>query len=364
MYRIGFVLGAVCLAVLAAACASHGRTPENAIPLSSIQADLRLVGTETTWVAHGPGYELAVRAKPAIALVQPELNAEFAMLARVFPSDTGSRLTIAVRQAQPEGQPFVLAAPVPATARGPVVEVVLPDPKARRGAPAPGVSIDRNPTAPVTRAWLSAHASRITQTPAHFAQGRGEVEDPRVPAWAQDAIPALVEDSIVPRLAPRLAAHLESLIPLATFFTIPRLPDIGPLNARAGAEGRGGGSAPAGGRGGGGSMGGGGGGGGRGGRGGRGGGGGGGGNAGGRSGGGARTAPALQGGALFAAQAALLGHFLANRHGYDFVGALIDAQLANKPIDDVLTDRHITTLASMDMDWQQWLSEMARRGDR
>jgi hypothetical protein len=178
-------------ALVSAGCASRGRySPENdPVALAAVRAELRLVGSETTWVTRGHGYELIGRSKADLVALQSPLDREAAMIQRVFPADTIAPLVVTVRRAVAAGQPFVSAAPYPTTVHGPVVEVVLPDPKAKRdpekGSPAAALGIgllaERTPTLPVVRAWLSAHASAAMGVPARSAEATGEFEDPRIP---------------------------------------------------------------------------------------------------------------------------------------------------------------------------------------
>ena len=126
------------------------------------------------------------------------------------------------------------AAPIPTTTRGAVVEVVLADPTVARKeqdkrparANGMGTLAERTPTLPVVRAWLSAHATAVTHTPARITQASGEVEDPRVPAWAEEMIPSLAADSIIDKFTVTLATHSESLIPLAKYFTMDRPAEV------------------------------------------------------------------------------------------------------------------------------------------
>ncbi|MDB4876368.1 MAG: hypothetical protein JWM41_2814 [Gemmatimonadetes bacterium] len=368
-------LGAGAVALLSAACTSH--TPRSLgtdpVALAAVRADVRLVDGQTTWVAHGTGYELVGRSKADIAALQSQLDREAAVVRRVFPADSLARVVIKVRRASAEGQPFVAAAPIPTTTRGAVVEVVLANPKAKKDkekdkAPAnaggQGLLAERTPTLPVMRAWLSAHATSVTHTPARITQASGEVEDARVPAWAEEMIPSLAVDSVVDRFTVALATHSEDLIPLTRYFTMERPADVVPAVAQRG--GNGGGNGGNGGGGGGSSGGMGGMGGGRGGRGGggRGGGGGGmGGRGGGMGGGGSRSqgdkpAAPLQGGALFDMQSVVFGQYLAHE-SYDLIGALVDAQLAGKSVDDVFTARNSMSLTQMDVEWHRWLSDRA-----
>ena len=375
---------AALLLPIAAACASHRAPagPDDSALLSQLQATPRVVQGESTWVARGAGYELVGRTKRDLVMVQPQLDRAAILMRRLFPTESLAPVVVAVRHNIYEGQELRSAAPVPAT-KLPVVEVLLPPeraprergaapdrqrPSGRRGGPpaglpgggmqgvmAAGMFASRDPVMPVIRAWLAAHASAVTHAPALSNVANGDAEDPRIPAWALTGVGALAADSASPRLAVILAAHPEVLYPLGDLLTSLRPPYTDPNESgglgmrRAITTGGGGGSNG----GGGGGMGG----GGRGGRGGRGGG-------GGRSEDAASRMPTLDGGALFDAQSAEFARFLVMREGYDFIGALIDAQLTHVQVDALLASRRTLPLERLDADWKGWLAEMAKRESR
>jgi hypothetical protein len=366
---------AVAVALFSAACGSaHSRANlDNAPAIAALHANLRVLAAETTWVTRGTGYELIGRTKVDLAAVQPQLNAEAASLNRIFPNDTLTSLVVTTRRLAPPGKGFLGAAAVPTSVAVTVVEVVLPDPKARsdndarRGAQGRmGEFGDHDPTVPVVRAWLSAHATKLTHTFARPTQTDGEVDDPRVPAWAESMIPALGADSLIDRFTVLLAERPQSLYPLSAYFTMQRpepvgLPeaDRGSGSGRSAPGGTGGTGGIGGGMGGGrGGMGG----GGRGGMGGRGGGG-----MGGRGGSsrggqdrssGSAPMPPLQGGALFDAQSVVFGRYL-SRQGYDLIGALVDVQILAQPIDSLLAKHNFGSADQMEADWRRWLNERA-----
>lgn len=359
------VAGAV--ALLGNGCASHHQhiLENDPVAVAAVRADLRLVRGETTWVTRGAGYELVGRSKADLVALPAQLDLESAMFRRVFPHDSLATIVVTVRRPVPAGTPYVPAAPVPTTTQGHVVEVVLPNPNAKKDDKARsdvvavlgiGLLADRTPTLPAVRAWLSAHASAITQKPARLAEATGEFEDPRIPAWAQEMVPSLTADSLADRFTKALAVHPDNLIPLSVYFEMERASFGDPSQRGRGGE-RGGGAtgrAPggaggAGGRGGIGGMGG-----------GRGGMGGGRGGMGGRGGSAGRSqsdrdSQELRGSALFDAQSLVLGRYLAARDGYDLIGELIDAHILNQPIEKVLTKRNTIALGQMDLDWLQWL---------
>jgi len=362
-------------AAFTAACASHHAAAPTISPqaLAAVHAEVRLVGGETTWVTRGKAYELVGRSKLDLAMVQPELDDAARNFQRVFPGDSLTPVIVTVRRLAAPGKPFLTAAPIPTPVQAVVVEAVVFDPKnvpdedkERRGPPDGMRSFalaERSPALPAVRAWLSAHASRLTQHPARFTETDGEVADQRVPAWAESMIPSLGGDSVLDRFTMLLAAHPENLITLSHYFAMAR-PDVaapavvqrGNTGGDRGGEGGGGrGGMGGGGRGGMGGVGG-----SRGGMGGRGGGG-----SRGSSGRseGARPMPALQGAALFDAESLVLGRYL-SREGPDLIGALADAQILGRPIDDVLTKRNLGTPDQMDVEWRRWLFDRAAAVER
>ncbi len=366
------------LALFGAACSSAGSraSVENAAAIAAVHAELRVVGSETTWVTRGTAYELIGRTKADLAAVQPELNAEALTLNRIFPNDTLLPVVVTTRRLAPPGKGFIGAAAVPSNVGAMVVEVVLPDPNARPGNGARGGASartgefgDRDLTVPVVRTWLSARATKLTHKLARPTQADGEVDDPRVPAWAESMIPSLGADSLMDRFTVLLAERPQSLYPLSAYFTMERPAPVGPPETdRGSGSGRGATGGAGGGDGGGmgggmggsrGSMGG----GGRGMGGSRGGSGGMGGRGGSSRGGqshssGAAPVPPLQGGALFDAQSLVFGRYL-SRQGYDLIGALVDAQVLGQPVDSLLAKHNFGSADQMEADWRRWLVERA-----
>src|ERR1019366_4584910 len=66
------ILGAGIL--FSSACASAHKSAPNAGILAAIPADLRMMGAESTWVAHGVGYELVTRSKLEILPLMSQLD--------------------------------------------------------------------------------------------------------------------------------------------------------------------------------------------------------------------------------------------------------------------------------------------------
>lgn len=367
-----------------------------------------MMGAESTWVAHGVGYDLVTRSK----LEMPPLISQLDDQSRYFTKEFGvepGKVIAAVRRVGPPGAVLEASAPVPFDV-GPVVELIVLRPllKGEKAAKAdngstqgggysgrggsrggagrgsggqagggdstaipPGTPDEAErfsgsgPTARVVRAWLSAHASKLTGQPANDLAASAAVDDPRVPAWAEDALPGLaVPTAREDTTTARLATQIDSLYPIYAFLAMAR-PATFASSGRGGGAGQGqGGGSRGGGMGGG--MGGMGGMGRRGGMGGMGGGGMGGSRRGGQGGypggtDGGRARGPLAGGALFAAQALVFGRYLSVREGPAFVGALVDAQIQSKPVAAVFADAQMvpSNLERLDIEFHRWLIDRA-----
>lgn len=382
--RIGTVACLGCtLAVLSAAgCASaHKSTVANAALLASIPADLRVVGAETTWVAHGVGYDLVTRSKLDMPPLIMQLDDQSRYYVKEFGADPG-KVIAAVRRVGPPGAALEASAPVPFDV-GPVVEMVVPRPllKGEKAAKPGDETTPRSgyaerisalgPTARVVRAWLSARASKLTGQRASDLAASAAEDDPRVPAWAEDALPDLADPTArEDTTTARLAMQIDSLYPIYTFLSMTR-PGTLVASGRGGGSGQGrgvGGGGEGGPRVGGGGMGG---MGRRGGMGGMGGMGGTGGMGGGRRGGGysgggegGHARGPLAGNALFAAEALVFGRYLSVREGPAFVGALVDAQIQSKPVAGVFADAQMvpSNLERLDIEFHRWLIDRAAHG--
>ncbi|HET7622181.1 MAG TPA: hypothetical protein VFK39_09795 [Gemmatimonadaceae bacterium] len=356
---------AVAVATAGASCASSHSTPEPQAPaLATLNAEMRIVGSDTSWVVRGAGYELVGRSRDDLAQVRPALDRAARMMEQVFPSDTLAPIVARVRRIQPRGDSLTVPAAVPSSLAGTVVELAVPDPKftermakERKGSDGAMIAsaMSTRVITPAVRAWLSAHADRVTGTRASSAAASGRVPDERVPDWAVDMLTQLGDSASTARYATALAAHPERMVPLVEFLVMRS--DFTSGLAAGGLSGRypggngggidggpetGGMSGRGDGRGGMGGMGG---------------------MRGGRRGpprrdrGGDRGF-ALSGRLLYSAESAVLGEFL-SREGYDVIGQLVDAQIAARPIDDVLARHGLGGLAQANESFRQWVSERA-----
>jgi hypothetical protein len=331
----------------------HGiRTIESdPVARAALKADMHLVNGETTYVTHGPGYELVGRSRGDLLRSQPQLDREAAAFRRVFPNDSLTPLLVTVRRIMPRDKPYAGFAPLPGTVNGTIVRVEVVDASAiaeRRDVRGGGIP---SVTLPVARAWLSVHTSTVIKKPASSMQADRETEDPRTPAWANAALAGLGDVANGDSIATAVAAHPDELYPLGMFFTMSR-PESPLAAGRGGGEGRGGdGGVPnRGGMGGGGRGGMGRGGmGGMGGRGGRGGG-----VPGGESGRqGDRALP--RDSDLFAAEGSVVAQYLLARGGYELIGAMIDGQIRGEKLDDIVRVHTSMSISQLDLDWISWL---------
>jgi hypothetical protein len=341
------------------------------VPLAPLEAELRMMGADSTWVARGPGYELVARSRPDM----PLLNTELGRLGRAYKGAFGSdaeTIIVSVRRVTPD--PHIGTAPPPLPpSKNPVVEAVVGDvavlpeeasgefgragragggrqggqgrgqggpPRESMGARAENagragaLGIARR----VLHAWLSARATTLTGRAAEPAQQAGETMDPRVPAWVEDAVVNLATDSMtVTRLAAQLQAQRDSLYPLEKLFSMSRptradLPRVQP-SERSGRGGYGGGErqgmrrggVPAGA-------------------------------------GGYGFTPILRGEALFSLEANVVGHYLASREGPQLIGAIADAQMQGKPALSALAGAKMVPAdyAGLEAQWRNWLDYRTR----
>jgi hypothetical protein len=80
------------------------------------------------------------------------------------------------------------------------------------------------------------------------------------------------------------------------------------------------------------------------------------------SGGRAMQGPALHGATLFTVQSTVLSHYLASREGARFVGAIIDAEIQEKPVLGVLGTAKMVPgdFAGLETQWRHWLDYQAK----
>lgn len=222
MIRVSRILLAG-VSLAGAACASHqSDVDRDVLAPSAVHANVRVVNAETTWVAEGAGYELVGRSKAEIAAFEPSLDRLSATLRRVFPKDTFPHITATVRRISAPGQlSFTGPAPLPSNIKEAVVELMLvdhrrdDDRKDARGGP--GMAGGER-VRPVLRAWLAAHAAKVTGNPSRYSSLTGEDDDPRVPAWSYEVLPLYADTSASDNLMRLLAAHNDDMIPLSRYF--------------------------------------------------------------------------------------------------------------------------------------------------
>ena len=331
--------------------------------IAAVPATMRIVGRDTTWVSQSPGLELIAWSKADLAVAQPRLAREIAALRSMFPGDSQPVILATVRKQPGPNDTYDGIPAVPQGDSRREIDLVLPNPKAQeaenqrdgreggfggRGGgsrPRGGMSFGGgDPLAPVVRAWLVAHAAKVSTASGTASRG--------VPAWIEAALPNFANDTLLDRLTTMLAPDSANLLPLSRLLTMER-PDFSSMIAdRGGEERRGGGGGMPGG--GGGFPGGGRGGMGRGGR--------GGGMGGGRGGGMPRRGDdenRLMGPMLFGAESALFAKYL-SREGNTLIGEIVDAQIAGKTVSEVLSAHKLPAVNEMDADFRAWV---VRRAD-
>ncbi|MBK6485867.1 MAG: hypothetical protein IPF98_03150 [Gemmatimonadetes bacterium] len=390
LVRTSVPTAAFLLATLVGCASGRQGGPAELPPAAVANIELRMVGSETTWVARGAGYELAARSQRDIVWLQPLVDRQATAFRAVF--DTVPALVqAAVEHATAPGTPSAPGAVTPIIPSPGIPLVTLTigggpggtgtsgDGDAARARKPPSRGTGRgsggdkdgrrsdvvfegaaSPLRQLVRAWLSARASALTSHSVGHAASAGVMNDPRVPAWAEDALLGMTADSTRVNAVARELIASDSLYPLDQFFTMLRPP----IDVRQVASGgaRGAGDRPSQGGGGTGGRGGGGIGGGMGGR-------GGGGARGGGMGGGGRqgqgdaqaarpNSDILRGGMLFNAEALVLSHCLTAQEGTRFVGTLIDAQMTGKPLSDAVGTAKVVPadLTRLDDYWRRWMA--------
>ena len=258
------------LLVLAAAglvssgCASRGRhsLENHPVALAAVRADLRLVGSETTWVARGKGCELLVGQRRTWSRFSRRWTARLRRSARVprgYHRAAGGdratgrrrRKTLRLRGSVPDNGPRNRR-------RSGVVR-----PERQKGS---GEGKSSRFTGHRTAGRADPHAagrSRVAVgtrklamgTPARSAEATGvrRSADSSVGAGSD---PSLTADSLVDRFLKLLALHPDDMIPIPTYFAMERTPTGDRSLAQRVGEGQRTGGAGGGGRGGGGGAGG------------------------------------------------------------------------------------------------------------
>jgi len=107
------ILMRAALALSVAGCARSSHIDVDPAGVTALHADLRLVGSETTWVTRGTGYELVGRSRTDLVALKSSLDRDAAVFHRVFPNDSIVPVVATVRRVLPPGKPYVGAAPVP-----------------------------------------------------------------------------------------------------------------------------------------------------------------------------------------------------------------------------------------------------------
>ncbi len=316
--RFPLLLALAVLPLVGCASAPQPRYPEvDETQLRLLRADLRLMGSETTWVARGNGYDLVSRTREEIVMLQPALDEQGRVFRRLFSAEP-ERVEVRVAGAPTRpGAPPQAPPPLLAEEQGGALDVRSP---LRSGPGARGtrpdgylMSVDsvlRSGERPagqrVMERWLRALAAKV---------GGLQGAPARMPEWAMLALPGLVEDANIEDLiAVQLAAHPEALLPVAQVLgsecpkggegstapaVQPRVRDLAAL----------------------------------------------------------RNGPPLTGRARCEGQALLIARYLMSREGYGILGRMVSAQLAGAPVTEGLVGARsvATDLTTLDGEWRRWL---------
>jgi hypothetical protein len=72
----------------------------------------------------------------------------------------------------------------------------------------------------------------------------------------------------------------------------------------------------------------------------------------------------MSGPALFAAQSQMFGRYLFVREGPAFIGALVDAQMTSKSVNDIFLKAQMvpTDIERLDIEFKRWLIDRATHG--
>jgi hypothetical protein len=345
------------------------------VPLSI--GEMRVVGSDTSYVLPGNGYTLVATSREQLPDAQQVLDDASRSFKRYLSADPLA-VVVDIRVRADSARP---ARPAPPLAAGGDTIVVPPPPRPRGDrAPRDGMGMSRTPmylARPVVRSWLTAYATAharpqgATSTPTTTAPAPGAStagaaaatsspagwgHDPRVPDWLEQALYELVLsspflDMYVAQLAMQSSAEL---IPLRTLFdsTLASAPAGAPGvqgdTAARGAVAAGGPPArpPAGTPGG----------------------------PSGGPGGGPAARPERRGGrgmqldrsALFGVEAVAVAQFLAAREGPQFIGDLTDRLLTGGRVDDVLLEARVVpkSVEALEPAWRAWLAQQRPEGPR
>lgn len=366
----GAVLLLLLLAPLSACSTYHAYFPSRDEVYKPVPVSLgepRVAGGDTTYVLSGRGYRVATRDRdllPDAKIALDRTSSAYRRFVAVEPPTIDVRLQVMPRPgdkpdtARQQGA-VAVASPTPDTGR--VVTMVAWRTADRNDRRDGGGSRGRimgggGYSTALVHAWLATWADEITHAPptarrAPADSGSGgarnssfgatpAADDPRIPDWIERAIPALVAGSPDPEVAAmQLARHPDRLIPLRTLLTA-RRPDVvgggdgGDDRARVEAERRNDDRRGGGGR------------------------------ERGRRGRGDRNA-ALEGGALFDAQAMSVAAYLAEREGGAFVGDVYRTVVSGLTLEDALRAAHTLPrdLDALERGWRGWLDAQAGKAE-
>jgi hypothetical protein len=208
------------IASASAACSYFPSHEEVFTPVPLALGDVRVTDGDTTYALGGVGYEVVAPRRNLLPDAKQELDRASREFVRIFEVDPPP-IVVRLLDSLPRGLRADSAAP----SLGPrVLPVLVPrvrkgfedDPRYRR-PPAVGRA--------AARGWFAAYvdtrfAKDTTSSPAPLPYLAGE--DPRIPDWLEEAVPAMIAGSSMHEFFVARLADQKDLLPLRELFTARR----------------------------------------------------------------------------------------------------------------------------------------------
>lgn len=213
---------ALALGALAGCASFSSRFPshdEVFIPVPLTVGELRVEGTDTSYVLTGPGYELRAKDRSLLTDAQSAIDRTEASFARYFVTEPPAVRVVLISVASKDKRPDSAAVANRDWPR--VVNVFVWKPDARnREIQGSGVR-DEAVSLPIARAWLAivtdsaARASARTRLISNV--GADTTAGSSAPGWIQSAMTTLIASAPDPDvLITALSKHPERMVPLQT----------------------------------------------------------------------------------------------------------------------------------------------------
>lgn len=328
--------GALAVGLLSGCASLSSRFPSHEdvfIPVPLTIGELRVEGTDSSYVLTGPGYELRSKDRSLLTDAQSAIDRTGASFTRFFATQPPTVRVVLTQVSRRGPRPDSAAAANSGWPRTVNVFVWKPDAR-NREMMGSGVR-DEAVSLPVARAWLTivtdSAARASTRTRMASNSGADTTARSSAPGWIQSAMTTLLGGAPDPDfLLAALARHPERMVPLRTLLATPkeafgRSPDErarGVANGPAdemGGQGRGG-VFPAPGRG--------------------------------------RASMDLTGAMLLNAEATSLASYLAAREGRAFVGQMALALTAGARFEDLIGQGKAIQhdIDAFEREWRSWLA--------